>query len=141
MTAPKPRPTSVTAAFWLLVVGGVMLLSAGLITATIGFDTLRRTQPATVSDASVHNLLVFNRGLGVLFAVAAVALVWLAARARDRDPRLRRATIALGLVLVVLIALSSLYAGHILALLSLLPIVVGTLLLNRPGAVEWYAGD
>lgn len=141
MSTTDPRPTAVTAAFWLLVVGGVLLLSAGLITATVSFEVLRNSQPVTVPDAAVRNLLVLNRGLGILFSIAAAALVWLAARARNRDPRLRRATMALATVLIVLVALSSVYGGHILALLSLLPIVVGTLLLSRPGVVEWYVGD
>jgi hypothetical protein len=48
----------------------------------------------------------------------------------------------LGLTIVVLVGLAAVFAGtHILALLSLLPIVVGTLLLNRPNVVEWYAGE
>ena len=65
----------------------------------------------------------------------------MATRARLRDLRLRRAIMTLGLTIVVLVGLASVFAGtHILALLSLLPIIVGTLLLGRPAVVEWYAG-
>ena len=74
--------------------------------------------------------------------MAGVALAVMAARARRRNPRLRRAAMTLGLPIVVLVGVAAAFAGtHILALLSLLPIVVGTLLLSRPAVVEWYAVD
>jgi hypothetical protein len=64
-----------------------------------------------------------------------------AGRARIRDLRSRRAAMALGLAIVVLVAVAAVFSGtHILALLSLIPIVIGTLLLSRPAVVEWYAG-
>ena len=77
-----------------------------------------------------------------MFCVSAVGLAALTGRARDRDPRSRRAAMTLGLTIVVLVGLAGVFAGtHILALLSLLPIVVGTLLLGRPSVVEWYTGE
>jgi hypothetical protein len=49
---------------------------------------------------------------------------------------------ALSLAIVVLVAVAAVLSGtHILALLSILPIIVGTLLLSRPAVVEWYAGE
>ncbi|MDA2992185.1 MAG: hypothetical protein O3B27_11585, partial [Actinomycetota bacterium] len=75
-----------------------------------------------------------------LFCVAAAALIAFAVRARARDPRSRRATVALALAIVVVVALAAVFAGtHILALLSLLPIIVGTLMLGRPALLGWYA--
>jgi len=141
MSETESRPAAVTTAFWLLIVGAVLLMAGGLMAATVSFDALRQSHPATVSDQALRNLLRLNRGVGILFAIGGVALAWMAARARDRDPRFRRATVALGLTIVVLVAVASVYGGSILALLSLVPIVVGTLLLSRPNIVEWYAGE
>lgn len=142
MTAPESRPGAITAAFWLLVVGAVLLMAGGLITATHSFDSIRQAAPPSVSDESVHDYSRLYRGAGILFSLAAAALAAFAVRARDRDPRFRRAALALGLTIVVLVAIAAVFAGtHILSLLSLVPIVVGTLLLSRPGVVEWFAGD
>ena len=132
MTASESRPSSVTPAFWLLVVGAVLLMAGGLLAATGDFDALRRTAPPMVSDQSVRNYLRLYRGAGVLFALAAAALAALAVRARDGDVRFRRAATGLALVIVVLVGVAAVFAGtHILALLSLLPIIAGTLMLNR----------
>lgn len=142
MTPTESRPTAVTTAFWVLIVGAVLLMAGGLMAATVGFDSLRQAAPATVSDQAVRNYARLYRGAGTLFCVSAVGLAVLTVRARDRDPRSRRAAMTLGLTIVVLVGLAGVFAGtHILALLSLLPIVVGTLLLGRPSVVEWYTGE
>jgi hypothetical protein len=142
MSVSESRPTGLTAAFWLLLVGAVLLLAGGLMAATVGFDALRQAAPPAVSDDALRNYARLYRGAGILFSIAAAALGVFAVRARDRDPRFRRAVMTLGLTIVVLVGLAAVFAGtHILALLSLLPIVVGTLLLNRPNVVEWYAGE
>ena len=141
MTAPQPRPGAVTAAFWLLVVGGVLLVVGGLLAATVSFDTLRQAAGPSVSDQSIRDYLRLYRGAGILFALAGAALVFFASRIRTPDPRSRRATVTLGLTIVVLVAVAAVFAGtHVLALLSLLPVVVGTLLLGRPAAVDWFMG-
>ncbi|MCB0932074.1 MAG: hypothetical protein KDB71_09280 [Mycobacterium sp.] len=136
------RPGAVMVAFWLLIVGAVMLMAGGLLTATTGFDTVRQTTPASVSDQSVRDLLRFYRGVGILFCVAAAVLAGSALRTRDGDPRFRRATMALGLAIIVLVALAALLTGavFILALLSLLPIVGGVMVLNRPAVAQWFVG-
>lgn len=141
MSPTESRPTAVSAAFWALIVGAVLLMAGGLMAATVNFDALRQSHPATVSDQTLRNLLRLNRGVGVLFAVGAAALAWMAARARDHDPRFRRATMALALTIVVLVAVASVYVGSILSMISLVPIVVGTLLLNRPSVVEWFTSE
>lgn len=141
MSPTESRPTAVSAAFWALIVGAVLLMAGGLMAATVNFDALRQSHPATVSDQTLRNLLRLNRGVGVLFAVGAAALEWMAARARDHDPRFRRATMALALTIVVLVAVASVYVGSILSMISLVPIVVGTLLLNRPSVVEWFTSE
>lgn len=143
MTADEPRPGAVTAAFWLLVVGAVLLMTGGLLAATVGFDYLRQVEPPAVSDQSVRDLLWQYRGTGLMFSLAALGLLVLAIRMRVRDLRARRASIALGLVIVILISICTAIqiAGlHILALLSMVPIIVGTLLLGRPAAAEWFVG-
>ena len=132
MTASGPRSGAASSAFWLLAVGAVLLMLGGVMAATVGFDALRRAAPPTVSDQSVRNYLRLYRGAGVLFALAAAALAGFAARARAGDARYRRAATALALAIVVVVAIAAVFAGtHILALLSLLPIIAGTLMLNR----------
>jgi uncharacterized BrkB/YihY/UPF0761 family membrane protein len=137
----ETRPSAVTTAYWLLVLGAALLMAGGLITASLGFETVRRTQPASVTDESVNALLWLNRGIGILFMLSAVALAWLARRARRRDPRFRRAAVALALATVLVVAIASVFGGFVLAPLALVPIIVGTVLLSRPAVVEWYAGE
>jgi hypothetical protein len=137
----ETRPSAVTTAYWLLVLGAALLMAGGLITASLGFETVRRTQPASVTDESVNALLWLNRGIGILFMLSAVALGWLARRARRRDPRFRRAAVGLALAIVLVVAIASVFGGFVLAPLALVPIIVGTVLLSRPAVVEWYAGE
>lgn len=126
-------PGSGGAAFWLLVIGAALLLAGGLMAVIVGFDTLRRGAPPTVSDESVRNYLRLYRSSGVLFGLAAAVLARLAMRARDGDPRFRRAATGLGMAIVVLVAVAAVFLGTVTtpALLSLLPIIAGTLMLNR----------
>lgn len=129
----RHRPGPGGAAFWLLVIGAALLLAGGLMAVIVGFDTLRRSAPPTVSDESVRNYLRLYRGSGVLFGLAAAVLARLAMRARDGDPRFRRAATGLGMAIVVLVAVAAVFLGTVTtpALLSLLPIIAGTLMLNR----------
>lgn len=142
MTATEPRPRAVTVAFWLLIVGAVLLLAGGLLAATLQFDTIRAAASPSVSDETLHNYLRFHRGSGVVCGLAAVGLAVLAVPTRAGDPRFRRATMGLGLAIVLLVGLVAVFAGtHVLALLSLLPVIVGTLLLSRPAAAGWFSID
>ncbi len=135
MTANDVRPAGVGIAVWVLVAGGVMLMVGGLLSASMSFDALRQAAPPAVSDDAVRDYALLYRSAGVLFCIAAAALIALAVRSRGPDPRFRRAAMALGLATVVIVAVASVLAGtHILALLSLLPIIVGTLMLGRPTA-------
>lgn len=141
MAANDPRPGGVTTAFWLLVVGGLLLMGGGLMAAIGSVDAVRQATPPTVSDEAVRNYARWHRGAGILFCLAAATLMGFAVRAHGGDPRSRRAAMALGLTIIVIVAVAAVFAGtHILALLSLLPIIVGTLMLGRPAIQEWYAG-
>ncbi len=141
MSETEARPRAITVACWLLIAGAVVLLAGGLIAATVTFDALRSAAPATVSDDTLRRYAHLYSGAGILFSIAAVALMLLALRARGRDPRFRRAALALSLAIVVLVVLAAVFSGtHILALLSLLPIIAGIVVLNRPSSVDWYAG-
>lgn len=141
MSETQSRPTSVTAACWLLVTGAVLLMAGGLLAGLVSFDSLRQAAPPTATDDAVEAYARLYRSAGILFGIAGVALAWFAVRARVRDLRARRAAMALGLAIVVVVALAAVFSGtHILALLSVVPIVVGTLLLSRPSALDWYAG-
>jgi membrane protease YdiL (CAAX protease family) len=138
----ETRPSAVTTACWLLVLGAVLLMAGGLLAGLVSFDSLRQTSPPSVTDDAVRAYARLYRGAGLLFGFAGLALVWFAGRARRRDLRSRRAAMALSLAFVVLVAVAAVLSGtHILALLSILPIIVGTLLLSRPAVVEWYAGE
>ena len=138
--ASDARPVVVSVATWLLLLGAAMLIAGGVATATVGFDTLRRVAPSSVSDASVRSYLTLYRGTGVLFAATGLGLAFLAVRTRNRDARFRRAVLGLALAIVVLAGGAAVFSGaHILALLSLLPIIVGVLLLNRHDAIAWFA--
>lgn len=142
MTVSDVRPGVVTGAVWALLIGGVMLAAGGLTTAGVSFDTLRQVASASVPDESIRASLWLYRGVGILFTAAAAALILLAVRAGRREIRFRRATVALGMTVILVVVLISAVVGtHILALLSLVPIVVGTWLLSRPAAVQWYLGS
>lgn len=142
MSESDVRPGVVTGAVWALLIGGVLLAAGGLITAGVSFDTLRQVASASVPDESIRASLWLYRGVGILLTAAAAALISLAVRAGRREIRFRRATVALGLAVTAVVAVISAVAGtHILALLSLVPIVIGTWLLSRPAAVQWYLGS
>lgn len=133
------RPTAVSVAFWLMLAGAAMLLFGGLLTATVSFGTLRQAAPASVSDQSVRDILRLYRGIGIVFTVAGAGLAMLVVRVGRGDPRSRRAAVALGLALVVVVGIAAVVGGtHVLVLLGLLPIIVGALLLSRPAVVAWF---
>lgn len=124
MTATEPRPRALNVAFWLLLVGAVMLIGGGLIAATAGIPT------------------VF-RGAGIVCVVAGAMIAYLAGRVRKNgDPRFRRATVALSLVVVLMVSLVAVFGiVHILALLSVFPLIVGAALLSRPPAATWISAE
>lgn len=136
-----PRPGVVTRAVWLLVIGAVLVAAGGMITASVSFETLRQVASPSVDDETVRSSLWLYRGVGALFVLASAGLVYVAAGAARGDIRYRRATTALGLAVVVLVSLAAVLVGtHILALLGVLPVLVGVLLLGRPVSVAWFAG-
>lgn len=139
--APPSRPRVVNTAFWLLLAGAVLLMVGGLLAATLSFDTVRAATASSVSDEQLNNYLSFHRGAGIGCVVAGGGLGFLVGRTRAGDPRFRRATVALGLAIVVLVGLAAVFAGiHLLSLLAMLPIIVGTLMLTRPAATAWFDG-
>lgn len=123
MTASTPRPRVVDIAFWCWLGSSVLLVAFGLLMATAGAD-----------------LPTQLRGFGALFAVSGVALGFLAGRSRRGDERFRRAALALGLVLVVLLALFSLATRGAVWLLIMILVMVGAVLMMRPGARAWFDG-
>ncbi|MDH6198753.1 peptidoglycan/LPS O-acetylase OafA/YrhL [Mycobacterium frederiksbergense] len=109
--APK-RPLVATVGFFFWLVASVLLIVGGMIAASVslpGLDT------------------VLFRGTGVLTALAGLGMAFLAGRSRTGDPRYRRAAIALSLAIVVIVALIARFGlVHILTLLGLVLLVVGT---------------
>lgn len=119
MTAPQSRPRVVTAAFWCWLVASVLLIVGGLLAAAVG-------------------LPVVFRGGGIITALAGAGLAFLAGRSRTGDTRFRRATLALALTIVALVALCAVFGVvHVLTLLAVIPLIAGTVLMTRPAASEW----
>lgn len=122
MSAPLQRPRIVNVAFWCWLAAAVLLATLGLLLA------LNRA-----------NVPIFLRGAGALFAVAGLALGYLAGRTRSGHTRFRRAAVGLGLILVMLLALFILIGGGgVLWVLPMILSLVGAILVMRPAAQEWY---
>ncbi len=123
MSAPVPsgRPRVVEAVFWLWLVAAISLVLLGALMA------LTR-----------GNLPVLYRGAGILFALAGLALGYLAGRTRAGHARPRRAAVGLSLALVVLLALFTLMTGGILWLVPMILTMVGAVIIMRPSAQDWF---
>ncbi|WKG04472.1 hypothetical protein QU592_05000 [Mycolicibacterium sp. HK-90] len=106
----RPRVATVGFCFWL--VASVLLIAGGMIAASVslpGVDTW------------------LFRGIGVLTAVAGLAMAFLAGRARSGDPRFRRAAIALSVTIMVIVALTAQFGVvHKLTVLGVVLLLVGT---------------
>ena len=113
LPAPSNRPRIVDAVFWLWLVASISLVLLGLLMA------LTRA-----------NLPTFFRGAGILFALAGLALGYLAGRTR--------AAVGLALALVLLLALFALMTGGALWLIPLVLTMVGAVLIMRPSAQNWF---
>jgi hypothetical protein len=125
MSAPVQRPRIVNAAFWCWLAAAVLLAALGLLLAL-----------------NQANVPVFLRGAGTLFAVAGLALGYLAGRTRTGHTRFRRAAVGLALILVVLLAMFILIGGGgILWVLPMILALVGAVLVMRPAAQEWFASQ
>jgi hypothetical protein len=122
MSEPVPvRPRIVDAVFWLWLLAAVSLVVLGMLMA------LTR-----------GNLPPVFRGAGILFAVAGLALGYLAGRTRAGHARMRRAAVGLALALVVLLALFTLMTGGVLWLIPMILTMVGAVLIMRPSAQDWF---
>jgi hypothetical protein len=120
MSAPSQRPRAVNAAFWCWVIAALLLIVGGLIAASF-------------------NLHAVFRGAGVLTALAGAGMAFLAGRSRAGDARFRRAGVALSLAIVVLVGLVAAFGVvHVLTLISVIPLVVGTGLITRPAAAAFF---
>ncbi|MGV0836631.1 hypothetical protein [Mycolicibacterium thermoresistibile] len=140
-TSPSERPRLVEVAFWALLLGAVLLIGAGLLVATVSFDLLRAVAPETMTDEQLRGYLMFRRSAGVLYALAGAGLAFLTGRLRGRQPQYRRATVALGLVTVAVVAALTVIVGTGVApLIALLPVLSGAVLLTRPTAMAWFQG-
>lgn len=146
MTAsPTPsRPRVVEIGFWALVAGAVLLIVGGLLAATVTFETARSAMDADVTNEKVRDYLTVYRGLGIGAVLAGAGLAFVAGRARRGDAKFRRATVALSLAIAVVLVMLAAGAGvgQPVTLLALVPIAVGTVLLTRRGASDWFeSGD
>jgi hypothetical protein len=111
-SSPASRRATISFGCWL--VGAVLLIVGGLIAASASWPSAEST---------------LFRCVGALTALAGAGMAYLAGRSRSGDARYRRAAIALSMAVVVvvgLIAAFSLAPVHILTLLALLLLIVGT---------------
>jgi hypothetical protein len=140
-TAPRPR--IITIAFWLTIVGAVLLLAGGILGITTSLTTPASAFPDSMGEDQAHRVLLMHGGVGAVMAVAGLALSLLAGRTRNGDKRFRRALAALagGVVFMVfLLALFAPYNIELLALIGVVPVAVGATLFTRPAAAEWFEG-
>jgi hypothetical protein len=125
MTAPLPVPSSrpriVEAAFWIWLLSSVLLVLFGLLLAL-----------------SQGNLPPLFRGAGVVYALAGLALGYLAGRARQGHAAFRRAGVGLALAIVVVLAVFSLMSRGLVWLLVMILAMVGAVLIMRPSAQVWF---
>jgi heme/copper-type cytochrome/quinol oxidase subunit 1 len=143
MTAsPTPsRPRVVEIAFWALVAGAVLLIFGGLLAVTVTFETARTALTDQMTNDQVSQYLTVYRGVGAGSIVGGGGLAFVASRARRGDAKFRRATVGLSLAIAVVLILLAAGAkvGQPVTLLALVPIAVGTVMLTRGGANEWFA--
>ncbi|BBZ35411.1 hypothetical protein [Mycolicibacterium confluentis] len=137
--SPSARPRIVDIAFWLLVLGAVLLMFGGMIALATNFDSVRAVAAESVSDDTVRDYLTLHRAAGVFCVVVGVSLAYVAGRMRSGDARFRRSAIALSIAAVVLIGLLAVIAGvHLVALLALVLVMGSAVSLTRPAAAEWF---
>jgi len=147
MTAPLPvpsnRPRLVDAAFWCFIVGAVIMIVGGLMASTASFEAARAAINPSVDDDQVRSYLTVYRVSGMGAVAAAGVLAFLAGRARRGDARFRLATLGMAFAIVVVVGLLAAGVGvaQPLILLSLLPVLVGAVLLTLPAARIWYESE
>lgn len=147
MTAPLPVPTDrprlVDIAFWCFIAGAVIMIVGGLMAFSATYDSARSAIDTTVSDEQVRSYLMIYRVSGMISVAAAAALAFLAGRARRGDTRFRLAAVGLAFAIVVVEGLLAVGLGVVqpLVLLSLVPILVGAILIVRPAARAWYESE
>ena len=141
--APSRRPRQVEIAFWCFIIGAVIMLVGGLMAAAADYDTARAVLSSTFSDEQLRSYLNLYRANGIGASVVAGALAFLAGRARRGDGRFRAALLGLAFAAVVVVALLAVVVGvaQPLIMLSLLPILVGSVLLTRPSAHTWFESE
>lgn len=134
------RPRLVDAAFWCFIGGAVIMIVGGLLAATATYDAARAAIPAEMSDDRVRTYLTVYRLTGIGAVLGAVALSFLAGRARRGDGRFRFALLGMAFALVAVVLLMAIGVGvaQPLILLGLLPVLVGAALMTRPAARAWY---
>jgi uncharacterized membrane protein HdeD (DUF308 family) len=129
---PLARPKSVTAAFWLWLVSGVLLVFIGLLAVTI----------TLTGSALLHRIS------GGILIVTGLVLVYLAGRSRSGDSRFAHAAVALSLALVVFLSilLAIQMLGAFVSPVVLFLIVASGLVMRSQTAIAWFtakrdAGD
>jgi hypothetical protein len=138
-TAPRPR--IITIAFWLTMVGAVLLLAGGILGITTSLTTPVSAFPASMGQGQAHRILLMHGGVGAVLALAGLGLSFLAGRTRNGDKRFRRALAALAGVVVFLVFVIALLAPYNLELLTLIgvvPVAIGATLFTRPPAADWF---
>ena len=143
MTQPSSpaRPTIVNIAFWLVLVGAVLLLVGGLMGLSSSINGSGSVLGENLSDEMVRNRRLLLGGMSALWALTGMALSFLVGRARNGDLRFRRATVGLAVAVAVLMFLFVLLAPTVIAwptLFGVVPVVIGATLFMQPAASDWF---
>ncbi|MGU3501228.1 hypothetical protein [Mycobacterium sp. C31M] len=143
MTQPTSpaRPTIVNIAFWLVLVGAVLLLAGGLLGLSVAFSAEDAVFGKNTSADAVQTLRILLGGLSVLWALVGMALSFLAGRARNGDLRFRRVVVWMAVAVVVMVFLLTLLAPFTITLpvlFGVVPLAIGATLFMRPAASDWF---
>jgi uncharacterized membrane protein HdeD (DUF308 family) len=124
---PPARPRSVTVAFWLWLISGVLLVFIGLLAVTI----------------TLTGGVLLHRISGCILIVTGLVLVYLAGRSRSGDSRFAHAAVALSLALVVFLSilLAIQMLGAFVSPVVLFLIVACGLVMRSSTAVAWFTAD
>ena len=138
---PPARPTIVNIAFWLVLVGAVLLLSGGLLGLSVAISAEDGVFGANTPPDTVQTMRTLLGGLSVLWALVGMALSFLSGRTRNGDLRFRRVVVWMAVAVVVMVFLLTFLAPFTITLpvlFGVVPLAIGATLYMRPASSDWF---
>ena len=138
---PPARPTIVNIAFWLVLVGAVLLLSGGLLGLSVAISAEDGVFGANTPPDTVQTMRTLLGGLSVLWALVGMALSFLSGRTRNGDLRFRRVVVWMAVAVVVMVFLLTFLAPFTITmpvLFGAVPLAIGATLYMRPASSDWF---